>query len=209
MDTNTKQLHGQLVGTFAEVYEGKTALGLLYATILSLIADAFASMKPSEFAKWVAAEFGTGGRPNADGYDAGRLPVALRAKGLMSSGAKRAEGDVADADRLNTLVSQTRVIAKAKAADPTFDLDRTFNACYSAAKANTGSNRSKTTKASAKPGKATTITADAITPELAKQWIAANLATTMAAVGEIFRQRKDAIRLASVESIRAGLVASK
>ena len=206
MDTLTKNLHGQFVGAFVDVYEGLSAISLLHDAIVGIIGDARGSMKPSEFAKFVVAEFGTGGRPSAEGYDAGRLPTALRAKGIMSTGARRGEGDAKDAARVNGLVSRTRIIAMAAARSATFDLDRSFSACYHDAKATgSGSNASKATK----PSKATTITADAITPQLAQQWIAAHLATACECIVNVLRARKDAIRMAQMESIRAGLVAAK
>lgn len=209
MDNMSKQLHGNLVGTFAEVYEGRTALTLLYATILGIIAEAFGSMKPSAFAGWVAEEFGTGGKTSAEGYKVGRLPVALRSKGYMSEGAKRGEGDAMDSARVNTLVSQTRIIAKAKADDPTFDLDRTFNACYVAARGDgKGSNRSKKS-ASKKSGKVTTIKVEDVPAEIAAAWIEAHLATACEAIVNVLRRRKDTIRLPMMEQVRAGLVANK
>ena len=213
MDTNTKRLHGEFVGAFVEVYESTTATNMLHDVIVGIIGEARASMKPSEFAQFVVAEFGTGGRPSAEDYDAGRLPTALRAKGIMSTGAKKAEGDASDAARVNVLVSRTRVIAFAAAKSPTFDLDRSFWHCYKDANAKgTGSNASKATKAdksSKKASKATTITVEAITPELAQQWIAAHLATACECIVNVLRQRKDAIRLPQMEAIRAGLVAAK
>lgn len=213
MDTLTKILHGQFVGAFVDVYEGQSAIGLLHDSIIGIIGEARSSMKPSEFAKFVVAEFGTGGRPSAEGYDAGRLPTALRAKGIMSTGAKRREGDASDAARVNGLVSRTRVIAFAAAKRPTFDLDRSFSACYHNAKgAGSGSNASKAAKPSktnTKPSKAAVITLDSVTPQLAQQWIEAHLATACECIVNVLRARKDAIRMAQMESIRAGLVAAK
>lgn len=213
MDTLTKILHGQFVGAFVDVYEGQSAIGLLHDSIIGIIGEARAAMKPSEFAKFVVAEFGTGGRPSAEGYDAGRLPTALRAKGIMSTGARRGEGDANDAARVNGLVSRTRVIAFAAAKRPTFDLDRSFSTCYHDAKdAGSGSNASKvakSSKTSAKPSKAVAVTADSITPELAKQWIEAHLATACECIVNVLRARKDTIRLADMERVRAGLVAAK
>ena len=53
------------------------------------------------------------------------------------------------------------------------------------------------------------VTADSITPELAKQWIEAHLATACECIVNVLRARKDTIRLADMERVRAGLVAAK
>lgn len=206
---NAKNLHQNFVGLFADLYDASATHGDILLAMLALLADAYASMAPSAFASWVAEEFGTGGRPSKDeSYKEGRLPKALREQqGIMSSNARKAEGDANDPARVNTTFSRLRIIAKAKAERPTFDLDRPFRTCYDDARGETGKKANKAKrrdKSAEKPGAVVEFDAQ----QLAKD-VQSHPAVALEALCSMFRARKDAIRLAATESLRAGLVAAK
>jgi hypothetical protein len=199
---NVKAAHDTLMACAQDIYDAAEVAFSAGEQVLELISEARTVLNASQFDAWVTSEFGTGGSPSADGYAEGAFPHALRGEGYMARSGKPAEGESRDraAARVNTFVSSSRVIAR-KACDVTFPLEGTFNAVYKAARAKgAGSNRSK------RKGK--TPEAPVVTLKEYATFAHDHLPAALETIIKELRNRKETIRAAAVEAIRAQLVSN-